>query len=60
MKMDHLAHQTANCFTVNWSTTHHTETNVPVTSQGPLPDMLTGVHDNTFIHDVMLRAFGGG
>lgn len=46
-------------FYINWSTKGHTKTNVPVTSQGPHSDMLTGVHDNTYIHDVMLRAFGG-
>lgn len=46
-------------FYVNWSTKGHTETNVPVTSSGPYSEMLTGVHDNTHIHKVMLRAFAG-
>jgi alkaline phosphatase len=46
-------------FYINWSTKKHTEMNVPVTSQGPLSDMLMGVHDNTYIHEVMQRAFGG-
>lgn len=47
-------------FYVNWSTTGHTAANVPITSKGPLSDMLIGVHDNTFIHEVMHRAFDDG
>jgi alkaline phosphatase len=43
-------------FYVNWSTTGHTAVNVPVTSQGPSSDILDGVNDNTFIHDVLLGA----
>ena len=60
MKMGPFSTPDGELFYVNWSTTGHTEANVPVTSQGPLSDMLTGVHDNTFIYDVMLSAFGGG
>ena len=44
-------------FYVNWSTTDHTAVDVPVTSQGPKSGMLTGVHDNTFIHELMTGAF---
>ncbi|PSW06190.1 alkaline phosphatase [Photobacterium lipolyticum] len=40
-------------FYVNWSTKGHTEVNVPITSQGPGSERLSGVHDNTFVHSVM-------
>lgn len=45
-------------FYVNWSTDYHTGVNVPVTAQGPGSGMLAGEHDNTFVHEVMLRAMG--
>jgi alkaline phosphatase len=44
-------------FYVNWSTTSHTASDVPVTALGPSSDMLTGTHENTYIFDVMLSAF---
>ena len=44
-------------FYVNWTTGGHTATNVPLTASGPLADQLAGVHDNTFIHDMILDAF---
>jgi alkaline phosphatase len=44
-------------FYVNWSTTGHTSSDVPVTSKGPSSDMLNGIHENTYIFDVMLRVF---
>jgi alkaline phosphatase len=49
-------------FYVNWSTTGHTTVDVPVTASGPSSELLNGRHDNTFIYDVMERAFetGGG
>jgi alkaline phosphatase len=43
-------------FYINWSTTGHTAADVPVTSQGPQSGMLTGVHENTFIHEVMFNS----
>jgi alkaline phosphatase len=43
-------------FYVNWSTTGHTSTDVPVTGRGPFSDMLNGFYENTHIFDVMLRA----
>ncbi len=46
-------------FYVLWSTTGHTAVDVPIASQGPFSDMLSGVHENTFIHDVMLNALHG-
>ncbi len=44
-------------FYVNWSTTSHTASDVPVTALGPSSDMLTGTYENTYIFDVMLSAF---
>lgn len=46
-------------FYVNWSTTGHTSLDVPVTSHGPLSDLLAGVHDNTHIFQVMSSALNG-
>ena len=44
-------------FYVNWTTTGHTASRVPVTSKGPSSDMLTGIYENTKIFDVMLQVF---
>ena len=44
-------------FYVNWSTTSHTASDVPLTSLGPSSNMLTGTYENTHIFDVMLSAF---
>ena len=41
--------QEGNQFYVNWSTDGHAAVDVPVTSQGPRSNMLTGVQDNTSI-----------
>ncbi|MCW8330934.1 alkaline phosphatase [Photobacterium sp. SDRW27] len=46
-------------FYVNWLTTGHTAVNVPITSQGPRSENLSGVHDNTFVHSVMKNALSG-
>ena len=46
-------------FYINWSTTGHTAVNVPITSQGPASEKLSGVHDNTFVHSVMHDALSG-
>ena len=48
-----------NVFYVNWSTTGHTAVNVPITSQGPTSEKLSGIHDNTFVHSVMSGALSG-
>lgn len=40
-------------FYVNWATTHHTASDVPVTAQGPLSEQLIGRYENTLIYDVM-------
>ena len=42
-------------FYVNWSTTGHTNADVPATAQGFLSEMLTGLNENTYIHDVMFK-----
>lgn len=44
-------------FYVNWSTTSHTASDVPVTALGPSSEMLTGTYENTDIFDVMLSVF---
>lgn len=43
-------------FYVNWSTHQHTPADVPVTAMGPAAERLKGVHDNTFLYDVMDQA----
>ncbi len=42
-------------FYVNWSETNHTSADVPVTAQGPLAEDLNGLHENTYLHEVMLN-----
>ena len=44
-------------FYVNWSTTSHTASNVPVSASGPASEMLTGTYENTHIFEVMQSAF---
>ena len=39
-------------FKVDWTTPGHTGTPVPVTAVGPGAENLTGIYDNTHIHDV--------
>lgn len=46
-------------FYVLWSAKGHTAADVPVASQGPFSEMLGGVYENTFIHDVMRDALYG-
>ena len=45
-------------FYVNWSTSSHTDANVPTSSRGFSSDMLDGVYDNIYIYDVMMIALG--
>ena len=42
-------------FFINWSTTDHTDADVPTTAKGPLSEALVGVHENTYIYDLMLK-----
>ena len=46
-------------FLVDWTTTNHTAEDVPVTAMGPGSKHLTGVYENTHIHDAMARALFG-
>ena len=46
-------------FLVDWSTTNHTAEDVPVTAMGPGSENLTGVYENTHIHDAMVEALFG-
>jgi alkaline phosphatase len=46
-------------FLVDWSTTNHTAEDVPVTAMGPGSVNLTGVYENTHIHDAMVEALFG-
>jgi alkaline phosphatase len=39
-------------FKVDWTTPGHSATPVPVTASGPGAERLTGVYNNTFIHEV--------
>lgn len=43
-------------FYINWSTIGHTGDDVPVSAFGPGSEMLSGINDNTIIHDVILSA----
>lgn len=49
-------------FTVDWTTTGHTNVDVPLTAMGPGSERLTGYYENTFVHQVMREALlpGGG
>jgi len=44
-------------FYVNWATGGHTAANVPFTASGPMADQLAGVHENTYLHELILEAF---
>ena len=45
-------------FVMDWTTEEHTDVPVPVTAEGPGAEALTGQHPNTYVHDVLTRAFG--
>jgi alkaline phosphatase len=44
-------------FTMDWSTTSHTDAPVPVSAMGPGALQFTGQHPNTYVHDVLSEAF---
>ncbi|SDX02845.1 alkaline phosphatase [Marininema mesophilum] len=46
-------------FMVDWTTGNHSGTDVPLTAMGPGSERLTGVYENTHIHDVILRTLQG-
>ena len=43
-------------FMVDWTTTGHTNVDVPLTAMGPGSERLTGYYENTFVHHVMLES----
>src|SRR3954454_11229227 len=43
-------------FTMDWSTSGHTDAPVPISAAGPGSLQLTGQHPNTYVHDVLARA----
>ncbi|WP_432498854.1 alkaline phosphatase [Kineococcus auxinigenes] len=43
-------------FVVDWTTSGHTGVDVPLTAYGPGSELLTGVYENTYVHDAMLAA----
>jgi alkaline phosphatase len=44
---------------LDWTTPEHTGVDVPVTAIGPSSQLLAGVHQNTFVHQVALNAMFG-
>jgi alkaline phosphatase len=47
-------------FKVDWTTPGHTATMVPITASGPGAERLSGVHDNTYVHEVALDILNEG
>jgi len=45
-------------FNVDWTTSGHTNDPIPLTAMGPGSDRLSGVYENTFVHQVMLETLG--
>jgi alkaline phosphatase len=45
-------------FVLDHSTSNHTAVDVPLTAMGPGADLLSGIYENTFIHEVMLQSMG--
>jgi alkaline phosphatase len=43
-------------FMVDWTTAGHTANDVPLTAMGPGAELLTGMYENTHIHDALLKA----
>ena len=46
-------------FYIGWSTTHHTDSDVPVTASGPSSELLKGIYQNTHIFEAMNEALVG-
>jgi alkaline phosphatase len=44
---------------VDWTTTGHTNVEVPLTAMGPGAERFTGYHENTHVHDAMLELLSG-
>ncbi|GAB3526893.1 alkaline phosphatase [Arthrobacter monumenti] len=47
-------------FMVDWTTGGHAAVDVPLTAMGPGSSLLTGVYENTHIHDVMVQVMRAG
>ncbi|MGB2851718.1 MAG: alkaline phosphatase [Solirubrobacterales bacterium] len=47
-------------FKVDWTTPGHTGQMVPLTASGPSAERLSGIHDNTYIHEVALDVLNEG
>lgn len=45
-------------FNVDWTTANHSAEDVPVTAIGPGGERLTGVYENTHVHDAIVAAMG--
>lgn len=45
-------------FYVDWTTTGHTGVDIPLTAMGSGAELFTGVHENTYVHDAILKAWG--
>lgn len=43
-------------FMTDWTTTNHTGVSVPVTATGPGAERLVGMHENTYLHEAMMKA----
>ncbi len=43
-------------FMVDWTTANHTSEDVPLTAMGPGSELLSGVYENTHVHDAMVEA----
>lgn len=41
---------------LDWTTTNHTGEAVPLTAMGPGAERLVGVHENTYVHEMMKKA----
>ena len=46
-------------FKVDWTTPGHTGLMVPVTAAGPAAERFSGVHPNTFVHEVASDVLNG-
>lgn len=44
-------------FYINWLTTGHTHSNIPIMSSGYNSNLFSNIHENTFIYEVMKNAF---
>jgi alkaline phosphatase len=47
-------------FKVDWTTPGHTATMVPLTASGPSAERLSGIYDNTYVHEVALDVLNEG